>query len=127
VEDEEFMRSAVYRVLRRRGYDLVLAGDGEEGLAQADRARFDLIILDVLMPGLTGFDVMQRLREHGQADVPVVMLTGRDGDTEILEGYRKGAAYYLTKPFKPERLATVVEYLIGDLSEEERTALEQHL
>jgi len=127
IDDEEHMRNAIFRVCRRRGYEVVLAADGAEGIVHAKSSRFDLIILDILMPGLNGYDVLARLDELGLGETPIILVTGKDGDREVLEGYRRGASYYLTKPFKQETLAAAVDYLVGEISAEDRRALELQL
>ena len=127
VDDEQNMRHAVFRVLRDRPYEVVLAQNGEVGVEMAQKIPPDLIILDLMMPGLDGYGVVQRLHESGLGAIPIVIITGKTTTREIMDGYRKGATYYITKPFKAEELTNVVDYLVGDLSEEEREVLEAQL
>ena len=128
VEDEPKMASVLRQGLTEEGYHAVVARDGGEGLALARSARFDLIILDVMLPGVDGFEVAQRLRTE-QNLTPILILTARDGDEDIVRGLNVGADDYLTKPFSLEvflarvravsrrgPIAQPVSYQIGDLT-----------
>lgn len=127
VDDEPDIHSVVKAILLKRGYDIQTAFDGEEALQKLSAEKYDLIILDVLMPKLDGFAVLQKIRESGQTELPVVMLTAVSSDRDMWKGYEKGATYYITKPFENKRLANIVDYLIGDLPRDERTNLELSL
>ncbi len=96
VDDDAALRSAVRRALRLEGYDVELAGDGEEALARLAGARADLLVLDVLMPVLDGITVCRRLREGGDR-TPILMLTARDAVCDRVVGLDAGADDYLTK------------------------------
>lgn len=127
IDDELYMRHAVFRVLHARPHEVVLAKDGEEALEMVRTLVPDLIVLDIMMPGMDGYAVVRTLHEEGHSRIPIVMLTAKDADKDIVEGYRTGATYYLTKPFNPDVLLNVVDYLVGDLAPEERAALELKL
>ncbi|HVM95698.1 MAG TPA: response regulator, partial [Candidatus Acidoferrales bacterium] len=103
----------------------VLTADCGEQAVEVFRSgtHVDLHILDLVMPGMDGLETIGRLRESGFGDVPVVILTAMSSDDNLLEGYRAGAGYYLTKPFKPASLLNIVDYLLADLSEAERERL----
>ncbi|MGH6902663.1 MAG: response regulator transcription factor, partial [Geminicoccaceae bacterium] len=106
IDDEQTVRDLMRRFLAREGFDVVTARDGEEGLALARRLRPALITLDVLMPGLDGWSVLQALKaDPDLADVPVVMLTIVD---EKNKGYALGASDYVTKPIDRERLRALL-------------------
>ena len=81
---------------------------------------------DLAQAQLPVFEFLDRMRDDGIA-TPVVMLTGTDTDESVLEGYQRGAQYYLTKPFKPQALVNIVDFLIGDLDEKARAELEAKL
>ena len=111
VDDDEALRNAVRRALRLEGYDVELARDGEEGLAQLDGLSADLVVLDVLMPVVDGVTVCRRLRESGDR-TPILMLTARDAVSDRVVGLEAGADDYLTKPFALEELLARVRALL---------------
>jgi two-component system, OmpR family, response regulator len=97
-EDDARMAAAIRRGLRFEGLVVDLAGEGEEAIRKAGAARYDAIVLDVMMPGLDGFETCRRLRADG-VWVPVLMLTARDAVEDRVRGLDGGADDYLTKPF----------------------------
>ena len=106
VEDEPTVRDAVARYLRREGFGVAMAGDGEEGLRLALEQRPDLVVLDLMLPGLDGLEVCRRLRATLQT--PVVMLSSKDGLFDRARGRMVGSDQYLTKPFTKESLLRAV-------------------
>ena len=98
VEDEVKMARALRRGLEQEGYAVDTAADGEEGVFQGTENPYDVIVLDVMLPGLDGFEVCRRLREAGRW-TPVLMLTARDGVADRIAGLDVGADDYLVKPF----------------------------
>jgi DNA-binding response OmpR family regulator len=98
VEDERRMAELLERSLREEGHQVVLARDGREGFEAARCFGFDVIVLDVMLPGMDGRAVARRLRESGN-QTPVLMLTARDAPSDIVGGLDSGADDYLTKPF----------------------------
>lgn len=111
VDDDEALRNAVRRALRLESYDVELAADGEEALARLGAVNADLVVLDVLMPGLDGITVCRRLRESGDR-TPILMLTARDAVSDRVAGLDAGADDYLTKPFALEELVARVRALL---------------
>ena len=106
IDDEQTVRDLMRRFLAREGFDVVTAHDGEEGLALARQLHPALITLDVLMPGLDGWSVLQALKADPElAEIPVVMLTIVD---EKNKGYALGASEYVTKPIDRERLRALL-------------------
>jgi len=103
VEDEEHLADALSHNLQFEGYSTTHAEDGEEGLRLAQNIQFDLIILDVMMPKLDGFEVCRRLRATGNK-VPILFLTAKSSDADRLLGLKLGADDYLAKPFLLEEL-----------------------
>jgi DNA-binding response OmpR family regulator len=107
VEDQEPLANRIKDVLEKERYQVELALDGEIGLEQALTEEYDLVILDILLPGMNGVDVLKELRETG-AKVPVLMLTAKDKTQDKVTGLDAGADDYLTKPFAtPELLARI--------------------
>jgi two-component system KDP operon response regulator KdpE len=104
VDDESDIRGLVQELLQRSGHDVIGAADGNDGLRRFYADKPDLVILDVQMPGLDGWGVLDRIREL--SDVPVIMLTARAEEMDKVRGLRAGADDYVTKPFgMPELLA----------------------
>ena len=111
VEDEEAIRTGLCDVLAFRGYAPEGVGRGDEGLRCGREGRFALVLLDVMLPGLSGFDVCRALRED-QPELPILMLTARGSEADVLEGFRSGADDYVTKPFSVAELMARVEALL---------------
>ena len=103
VDDEPGVLDVAQMYLAREGFRVTLAADGLAALAAAEREEPDLIILDLMLPGLDGFEVCRRLRRA--SDVPIIMLTARDEDVDKIVGLELGADDYITKPFNPRELA----------------------
>ncbi|KXJ98711.1 MAG: two component transcriptional regulator, winged helix family [Acidobacteria bacterium OLB17] len=98
VEDEEHIATGLRFNLEAEGYDVVCATDGEQAIEEFDRAEFDAAILDVMLPGIDGFEVARRLRER-QDYTPILMLTALGQAEDVLKGFEAGADDYLPKPF----------------------------
>ena len=111
-DDEQKIRALVGGFLKKAGYEVLEAEDGDEAfrLFQANKNEIDLIILDIMMPGLNGWEVCRKVRES--SDVPVIMLTARSEEFDMLTGYENGADEYVTKPFSPGVLVKRVEALL---------------
>ena len=103
VEDEKHLAEALGHNLNFEGYNSVVVGDGEAALERLGSEDFDLVLLDVMLPGISGFDVCERLREAGNR-VPVLFLTARNTDADRLGGLRHGGDDYMTKPFLLEEI-----------------------
>jgi two-component system chemotaxis response regulator CheY len=127
VDDDRGVRDTLATLVKCKGYELVEAVNGEDALYELRHGDFDLVLLDVNMPRMDGYELMERLSPEILGETPVVLITGRDRDSHILQGYRSGATYYITKPFKYRTVANIVDYLLGDVSEERRQELEMML
>src|SRR5216117_2183683 len=103
VEDEQKMAKLLKKGLEEENHSVMLAHDGTEGFDISQTYPFDVVILDVMLPGMTGFEVVRRLR-HAENHVPILMLTARDAVSDIVKGLNVGADDYLTKPFAFEEL-----------------------
>ena len=110
VDDEPDIRFLVAELLRRAGYDVVQAEDGRAGLRAVHESRPDLVLLDVSMPELDGWQTLERIRDL--SDVPVVMLTARGEELERVRGLKAGADDYVTKPFGRQELVARVQALL---------------
>jgi two-component system response regulator MtrA len=113
-DDDRDIRELVTFKLTQAGYDVVTAEDGAQALTTAQGSRFDLAVLDVMMPALSGIDVCRQLRaDDATATLPVILLTAKaqDGDVEL--GFSAGADDYVTKPFSPRELVTRIAALLS--------------
>jgi two-component system, OmpR family, response regulator len=111
VEDEPDIRELLSATLRFAGFQVTAAADGLQALAHARRERPDLVLLDVMLPGPDGFDVVRRLRAEG-VRVPVLFLTARDGTEDKVTGLRLGGDDYVTKPFSLQEVVARIEALL---------------
>ena len=109
VEDEALIADAIAARLRSEGMEVHVAGDGPTGVAYAERFEPDLVILDLMLPGLDGLEVCRRIQHDRH--VPVMMLTARDDETDLVVGLAVGADDYLTKPFSMRELVARVQAL----------------
>lgn len=103
VEDDRRMAELLRRGLAEEGFAVTVSGNGAEALGMAEASPFDVIVLDVMLPGIDGFAVARRLRESRNR-TPILMLTARDADRDVITGLNLGADDYLTKPFSFEVL-----------------------
>ena len=114
VDDDPAIRKVLSTTLVLEGYDIQVAVDGEEALALVGELVPDLVILDVMMPKLNGFDVLERLRaDEATSKIPVILLTARSSQEDQWEGWRRGVDYYMTKPFDVEELLRFIEYVFS--------------
>ncbi len=100
VEDEVKVSSFIKQGLEESGYKVQVAFDGQMGLRLASANKFDIILMDVIMPGMNGFEAVKKLRNELDIHIPVIMLSALDQSNDIIEGLDSGADDYLTKPFK---------------------------
>jgi DNA-binding response OmpR family regulator len=114
IEDDDAQRLIAGFALRKAGHQVREAQDGEEGLAAARNARPEAIVCDVMMPGITGYEVLAELRRDGElATVPVILLTALSDRQHMRQGMTSGADDYLTKPYRPEELCAAVEAVLA--------------
>ena len=113
IEDEKEIRDLVRYNLERAGFRVATAGDGEAGLTRLFAARPDAVVLDLMLPGRSGLEVLRELRaEPATRDLPVLVLSARSAEMDKLEGFEHGADDYLTKPFSPRELIARVKALL---------------
>jgi len=125
VDDDALFLQSLARVIRRQGYRVLTYTEPELALEELPLVKPDLVILDVLMPGLSGFEVLTDLRRYHPAQLPVVLLSALEGDSSFAEGRRHGAACYLTKPCPSNVLIETVRRLLAipDAAEDARPRL----
>lgn len=111
VEDDTKVASFLSKGLREEGYSVDVSHDGDEGLVRAHVHEYDLLVLDVMLPGKTGFEIVRQLRSR-ESTVPVLMLTARDAQEDVVLGLDLGADDYLTKPFGFDELLARIRALL---------------
>jgi DNA-binding response OmpR family regulator len=111
VEDEEAIRTGLIDVLVYHGYEVEFAADGISGLDKALSGRFDLILLDVMLPGMDGFEICNRIRAQDR-DQPVIILTAKSTDEDIIQGLSLGADDYVAKPFSVAQLVLRIQAVL---------------
>ena len=110
VDDEKSIIRLIEVNLMREGYQVVTTGDGREALEKVAVEQPDLVVLDVMMPYLDGFEVLHELKKDPDTrDIPVIMLTAKAQDADVFNGIRSGADCYLIKPFNPKELNTFIK------------------
>jgi len=115
VDDEPNIVISLEFLMKQQGYETATAADGRAALSEADRFRPSLVLLDITLPELDGFQVCEQLRaEHG-SDVRIIMLTARGREAEVAKGLAIGADAYVTKPFSTRDLVGTVHKLLGTL------------
>ncbi len=120
VEDELGVAIVVSDLLRSEGHEVEAANEGKDGLRQATTAKFDLLILDVMLPGMNGFEICHAVRELG-FDGAILMLTAKGQIPDRVQGLRTGADDYLVKPFDPDELLARVAALLRRVNKEQLT------
>ena len=119
VEDDSDSRQAICTMLESLGYGHRAYADGVQALAGvqgelASGVTFHLALLDIMLPGMNGYEVLQELKKLPQfASLPIIMVTAKDADSEIIEGYKYGADYYITKPFTTKQLRYGLQLYLG--------------
>jgi two-component system, OmpR family, response regulator RegX3 len=120
VEDEESFSDALSYVLRREGFDAVVAGTGPDALAEFDRGGADIVLLDLMLPGLSGTEVCRQLRTR--SSVPIIMLTAKDAEIDKVVGLELGADDYVTKPYSARELVARIRAVLRRRGEAEAAA-----
>ncbi len=113
-DDERHIVRLIQVNLERAGYTVLTAFDGTEALRKVDAEKPDLIVLDVMMPKMDGFEVLKRLQANPETrEIPVIMLTAKAQDADVFRGWSSGVSAYLTKPFNPLELITFVKRIFS--------------
>ncbi len=116
VDDDEHIQKSLSQYLEMEDFEVEVASSGQEALERAALQAFDLVLLDIMMPEMDGFEVVESLRaQEATSRVPIILLTARGQDTDVLKGYHLGVSSYLTKPFNLDELVeTIREVLEAD-------------
>jgi CheY-like chemotaxis protein len=118
VDDSADTTDITARMLAARGYVTATAHDGPSALAQIAVDPPSCVLLDIRLPGMSGLDVLQRLRQDPHtAAIPVIFFTSKTDDQDVLDGYREGADYYITKPCTSEQLVYGIRLVLGELAD----------
>ncbi|KOV84994.1 response regulator transcription factor [Nocardia sp. NRRL S-836] len=122
VEDDPAVREGLGLALRRQGHDVRAAGTGEEGVERLRETRPDIVVLDIMLPGIDGFETCRRMRV--QAEIPIIMLTARGDDFDVVAGLEAGADDYVVKPVEPRvleaRIRAVLRRTVSEPASAER-------
>jgi DNA-binding response OmpR family regulator len=124
VEDEPAISRIVEKYLNKANYNCQIASDGFIALDLFSKNAFDLVILDIMMPGIDGFRVLETLRET--SNVPVIMLTAKELEEDRINGFNKGADDYVVKPFSPQELVKRVDVFIKRIYKAEETSISNY-
>lgn len=128
VDDERAIVKLIEVNLRLENYEVLTAADGHEALEQLEEVLPDMIILDIMMPRLDGWEVLRRVRNNdAYRDIPVVVLTARTHDADIIQGWQLGADEYITKPFSPVALVKMVQMVLERTPEERRARRQREI
>lgn len=111
IEDEKLLAESLKKILEAKGFDIEIAYDGMSGLEYAELGIYDLLILDVMLPNLDGYQLAKRIR-HNRCGTPILMLTGKSSLEDRIQGLNSGADYYLTKPFDTGELLACINALL---------------
>ncbi|WP_430593511.1 MtrAB system response regulator MtrA [Humidisolicoccus flavus] len=122
VDDDTALAEMIGIVLRGEGYDLQFCADGAEAVGAFSRIRPDLVLLDLMLPGMDGIEICQRIRED--SGVPIIMLTAKSDTTDVVRGLEAGADDYIVKPFNPKELVARIKTRLRPVREAEATVLQ---
>ena len=114
VDDNPDSIAIMRTILEAKGYRVLVAASGAEALQQVKTESPDLVLLDVMMPEMSGLEVLQHIKEDAQTGrLPVILVTAKTHDDDVLSGYQYGADYYITKPFTPKQLVYGIDLVLG--------------
>lgn len=116
-EDEEILLTAIEFRLRKQGFKVLLAKDGQQALEKIKSENPDLVIADIMMPHVTGLELIDHIRNDFKSDLPVIIISALEYDDVVLEAFRLGANDFITKPFKPAELVLRVKRLFQEHKE----------
>lgn len=126
VEDEQVLRRILVDALEDAGYDVIAAADGEQGLRYAEEHRIDLVVADIMMPRMDGFEMVRRIRTY-HPDTLFIFLSARSSAEDVVEGFRSGGHDYMRKPFAMSELLVRIEALLTRLATTEEQTTEYNI
>ena len=113
VDDNADSAAIIRRILEAQHYDVLVARDGVEALDRLAQEKVELVLLDIMMPGMNGLEVLRRIKGDAATQrLPVILVTAKTHDDDVLDGYQYGADYYITKPFTRKQLLYGIELLL---------------
>ena len=114
VDDNPDSITIVQSILERQGYRVAVALTGPDALEQIQRDPPDVVLLDIMMPEVSGLDVLQQMKNDPKTSrIPVILVTAKTHDEDVMSGYQYGADYYITKPFTPQQLLYGIDLVLG--------------
>ncbi len=117
VDDEEVIRKFLKIHLTKLGHEVTEAEDGQKAIEKIGEEKFDLIICDVMMPNKNGWEVVKEVKSTPElTDIPIILLTAKNDDTDMFKGYELGANYYMTKPFTKDQLLYGLKLMFEETS-----------
>lgn len=126
IEDEEDVRGAVKFILEGDGYEFYGASGGPEGIAKITKYDIDLLLLDIMMPGIDGFEVCRAIKSEPSIDLPVIFISAKAEATDIARGFALGADDYIIKPFEPNDLLNRVKRVLEKYDRIKRSKPPKH-
>jgi DNA-binding response OmpR family regulator len=114
VDDDPAIQRVLSQTLQLEGHDITIAGDGQEAIDKLDGYLPDVVILDVMMPRMNGYEVLTKIRsDQRTANLPVILLTAKSSIEDVWQGWHAGVDYYMTKPFDVEELLRFLEFVFA--------------
>ncbi|MEO1513880.1 MAG: response regulator transcription factor [Bacteroidota bacterium] len=120
-EDEEIMLTALEYRLRKQGFDVILAEDGKQALQKIQEESPDILVADIMMPYITGLELVQFIRQELKSTLPVIVISALEHDDVVLEAFRLGATDFITKPFKPNELILRIKRIFQEMELSEQS------
>jgi two-component system response regulator VicR len=114
-EDEEIMLTALEFRLRRQGFSVIKAKDGQAAIEMITQESPDLVVADVMMPHVTGLELINYIRKKKKSDIPIIMISALEQDEIVLEAFKLGATDFITKPFRPNELILRIKRIFQEL------------
>ena len=114
-EDEEILLTSLEFRLKKQGFEIVLAKDGKEAIEKIKTESPDLIVADIMMPNVTGLELISYVRKKLKSDMPIIMISAMGNDETVLKAFRLGATDFISKPFKPSELVLRIKMVFQEM------------